>query len=320
MLFGLSMIVIVLVFVARVFSGADHKATVIVSDDQLPTAVSDDQLPTASKANAGGAQGIVRVVPQVVDPLAPGLHCTIESGNSLITINDDGTTYAINGSARAARRWADGKMHYPPKLMQFFLKNGLRICDAVAGDSDHRSQSDMEIDAPGLTSAEAPLDAKGLIWAADQGDIAYVRRYIAAGKSVNVHLPSADGARYAVDGAAANGHCDLLDVLLDHGAKADPSKQAVGFTPLYLAASGGHAQCVQSLLRRRVRVDVRNVVGGDTPLIAASYAGHYDAAKLLIDAGASLKMSNEDGDTAYRAAISFGNSSIASYIEEHGGI
>ena len=72
--------------------------------------------------------------------------------------------------------------------------------------------------------------------AANDGNMAFAQRWIAAGKNVNVH--DSEGGT-ALDSAAASGQCDILDVLLKHCGVADPKGVRVGFTPLYFAAQAG---------------------------------------------------------------------------------
>jgi len=68
-----------------------------------------------------------------------------------------------------------------------------------------------------------------------------------------------------------------------------------------------------------VRLDVRVAKVDSRPLIAAAYGGHLEVVKLLVDAGASLTVTNNDGDTPYRAARYFSNHAAAAYIQSKGG-
>jgi hypothetical protein len=250
----------------------------------------------------------------------PDVACTHVGNAILVSAKENGQTYAINGSARSrvgSNGWQDGKVRFSSEQMLKLLNRGLAICNGV---SEAAPASAGQSAAVAIHNSEAPLTPKGLIAAAYNGDLAFINRYIAAHKNLDVVVPGIlKTTDYAVLSAAESGNCDVLDVLLANGAQADPKRVKVGGTPLYFAASDGYTQCVSSLLQHHVRLDVRLSPGGNTPLIEAAYMGRVGAAKLLVDAGARLDVSNGDHDTPFRAAVVFNNPEIASYIQAHGG-
>lgn len=270
--------------------------------------------------------------PQSVSP-NDGVRCDTQNGIQVVTLSLDTMTWALNGNARALvgkNGWRDGKTVFdPPRLMQL-VEQGLKLCGtglsepmvaAPVAFSATQPTAAVAMEKSEITAAEKasstrPMTADSLIMAANDGDVDFIRQWIATGQSVNVRN---SWESTPISAAAASAHCDILDILLAHGGIADPKGIKVGFTPLYFAAHKGNAQCVASLIKKKVRLNVRNVRNGDTALIAASYMGNFEAAKLLVDAGASLNITNGDGDTAYRAALAFGNHAIASYIQSKGG-
>ena len=58
-----------------------------------------------------------------------------------------------------------------------------------------------------------------------------------------------DSAYNALDRAAANGHKDVVKLLLDRGAEVN-AKDGVGWSALHLAAREGHKDVVLLLLDR----------------------------------------------------------------------
>lgn len=73
--------------------------------------------------------------------------------------------------------------------------------------------------------------------------------------------------------ATARGDVESVRSLLDAGV--DPNMaRADGMTALHLAARGGHLEIVEGLLEAGAKVDVKTRIGAYTPLHVASELGH----------------------------------------------
>ena len=86
----------------------------------------------------------------------------------------------------------------------------------------------------------------------------------------------------ALHNAAANGHVDVVALLVDRGARCEPN--ANGNTPLHWAALNGHAAVVALLLERfEASIDAlaKNAFG-KSALTDAINAGHEDIARLIL--------------------------------------
>lgn len=113
-------------------------------------------------------------------------------------------------------------------------------------------------------------------------------------EAVNLLLEQADidapGLQYgcAIHAAAGAGHLSVVDRLLDVGAEAYAQGQHYG-TPLHVAARRGHKSVVELLVQRRGGV---NVQWGDhgTPLYAAAEEGHQCIVEMLLKAGADVNV------------------------------
>jgi len=88
---------------------------------------------------------------------------------------------------------------------------------------------------------------------------------------------------------------------------------------LILAAKEGDIQTVKALLNAGIDVNA-TVEGyaGMTPLMHASRSNHIDCVKVLIGAGANVRMKNELGRTALKIAEGNGNREIVKLLEEAG--
>jgi len=147
---------------------------------------------------------------------------------------------------------------------------------------------------------DAPLGATGdadeygltaLHRAAERGDIAEVRRLLAAGADVN--------AAGAMDGCTplhlAAEHEAMAAFLIRNGA--DVKARAVfGDTPLHLAARENNVAVARLLLNRGAEVDAADGFG-QTPLHGAARRGSIDVARLLLERGADPNATDHRGQT-----------------------
>ncbi|KLJ06560.1 hypothetical protein EMPG_10037 [Blastomyces silverae] len=86
--------------------------------------------------------------------------------------------------------------------------------------------------------------------------------------------------------AATRGHRDVVELLLEHGAKIN-SKDRDKLTALHIAVTGEHKDVVSLLLDRSARIEAKGSYG-DTPLIRAIQANSKDIVKLLLEHGARV--------------------------------
>jgi uncharacterized protein len=84
--------------------------------------------------------------------------------------------------------------------------------------------------------------------------------------------------------AAHEGHVELVQLLLDRGARIDERKHS-GETALWFAAQQGHAGAAELLLQRGADPNAQDGEGV-TPLMVARTNGHEAVADLLRRAGA----------------------------------
>jgi uncharacterized protein len=103
-----------------------------------------------------------------------------------------------------------------------------------------------------------------MMMAALQGDLNFVNQLIA--KDAEVNKKGWAPLHYA----AANGHDDIVKVLLDHSAYVDAGSPN-GTTPLMMAARGGHVSTVKLLLDNGADLTVKNQIG----LTALDFAKTY---------------------------------------------
>lgn len=266
---------------------------------------------------------------------ADHVQCKKVGGSIVVTATSDGSVYAINGSARtmaAAQGWKDGKERYEPSELLTLLQQGVKSCSSTGSTST--AVPELSIHSAKVDSSPAPVEAlgaktsssfsrEGFSKAASNGDIPTLKEYVDGGYAVDTSGPDMPWLNQkgnpVIAAAAAAKKCAAVDYLLSAGAKPDFMGIKYGWTPIAHAAQAGATDCVRSLLAAGARPDVALERGGDTPLIMAAYQGHFDVVKLLVEHGASLSTKNNDGDTAYRAAVVGGSNATAQYLKSKGG-
>ncbi len=146
-----------------------------------------------------------------------------------------------------------------------------------------------------------PLRPSDLPAAAALGDIESVERMIGFGFPVDAE--DAQGAT-ALIRAAGSGYAGLVVRLLEGGANSAHAAQS-GIHCLGAAVSARREAVVRTLLSHGVEPDLR-MPGGGTALILASALGLPRLAEALIEAGADVNATDEQGTTPLLAAAQAG--------------
>ena len=149
----------------------------------------------------------------------------------------------------------------------------------------------------------APLNALTgplLIAAAKSGDVNTVRLRLAVVGDIDYKDP-AGNHRTALGWAAANGHREVVQLLLEKGANIEAA-QSAGATSLYAAAGAGHLEVVKMLLDKGANIEAAQSAGaraaGVTSLYVAAWAGHLEVVKLLLEKGANIEAAQNAGARA----------------------
>lgn len=101
--------------------------------------------------------------------------------------------------------------------------------------------------------------------------------------------------------ATAYSHQGVMTLLLDNGAS--PRLRGPFQNPLSVAVSNDKTPCVELLHRYRVSPNTRDALGR-TPLYVAAKNGSRDLMKLLLDNGAGIQLGYNEKSPLHAAAIS----------------
>jgi ankyrin repeat protein len=137
-----------------------------------------------------------------------------------------------------------------------------------------------------------------LIVAAGLGKLEEVKSIVASGVDLSAHrrrgAPESSNDDWPADSAhilhdvlsdamyaaARNGHTEVVEYLLDHGAAID-AKGVFGATALHWAAINNHRDVVELLVRRGASLDLRDARYNSTPAGWAREGGHIELADFL---------------------------------------
>lgn len=111
--------------------------------------------------------------------------------------------------------------------------------------------------------------------------------------------------------AALHGELPMVEFLI--ARKAEVNK--TGWAPLHFAAANGHADIVRLLIEHHAYIDAESP-NRTTPLMMATRQGHPTVATLLVEEGADPTLRNDAGFTASRYASAHGDAKLARWLDE----
>ena len=129
--------------------------------------------------------------------------------------------------------------------------------------------------------------------AAYKGDLATLKRFIAAG--ANIESAGKDGRRPLLL-ASAGGHIEGVKILLKAGADINARDHARE-TALHWATHRRETEIALLLLSHHAAVNIQDQFG-ETPLIWAAMVGDKTVVEVLLRLGANRKLKDVDGWTA----------------------
>lgn len=119
-----------------------------------------------------------------------------------------------------------------------------------------------------------------------------VAQALVANPKTNIEIQDKAGEN-AMMLAALNGDMPMVQLLISKDAEVNKK----GWAPLHYAAANGHDDIVKLLLDHSAYVDAGSP-NGTTPLMMAARGGHVSTIKLLLDNGADLNVKNQIGMNA----------------------
>ena len=203
---------------------------------------------------------------------------------------------------------------------------------------DHHETAALLIEAGADVNAANAFGATPLWLAADNGSGAMVERLLAAGADVNAALHNGETP---VMTASRTGNADAVRRILARGADVNVTERSREQTALMWAVAQGHHEVIAVLLDHGADVTARSRVrprmmhndsnnasqydqgivwnrGGYTPLLFAARHGDVEAGKLLVAAGGDINDAAPTGASALVVAAHSGHFDFARFALEAG--
>ncbi|XP_050437017.1 ankyrin repeat domain-containing protein 6-like [Adelges cooleyi] len=110
--------------------------------------------------------------------------------------------------------------------------------------------------------------------------------------------PMPEDGRTALHYAASTGDCPAVTELLAKKSVDPNAQDAVGYSAVQIAAAEGHLDVLKLLLRHKADVNLHDSLHGNTALHEASWKGYSKTVALLVSSGSQLDHKNYGGSTA----------------------
>lgn len=152
---------------------------------------------------------------------------------------------------------------------------------------------------------QLPPGSQSIVAALQGGDLAQVKRFLAAGLPVDYQLDHPAGSLLAV--AISSNKLEVASFLIKSGANVN-KRSSHQYTPLHWAALFGHAGLADLLFRSGADLNALEDQG-NTPLMLAVTRNHFNMVYVLLLLGADRKLGNRKG-SPLQHAIEMGASDI----------
>ncbi|XP_025833800.1 serine/threonine-protein phosphatase 6 regulatory ankyrin repeat subunit A [Agrilus planipennis] len=188
---------------------------------------------------------------------------------------------------------------------------------AVAGNNEVLSEMISHMTTTQIQKALNRQSAIGwtpLLIASHRGHIEFINNLLANHARVDVF--DLDG-RSALHLAAEKGYIEVCDSLLSHKAFIN-SKSRNGRTALHLAALNGYVDLVNFLIKDHNAVIDILTLKKQTPLHLAAGAGQIKVCRLLLDLGANIDATDDQGQKPIHAACQNNHSEVVQlFLQQH---
>jgi ankyrin repeat protein len=247
---------------------------------------------------------------------------------------------ATDADTRLIEAAKDGKPTVVRALIQQHADVNSREIDGTtalhwAVRSDDRESVQLLIRAGAQVNVTNRYGLTPLSLAATNGDPEVVSLLLESGADPETASPEGETALMT---AAKAGNPDSVAVLLDYGADVNAKEHWFNETALMWAAAENHDKVTRTLIEHGADINARSVQqefarfrfnlatmvntvlprGGLTALMLAARQGAVGAARVLVDSGADLNLTDPDGTSALVIAILNGHYDVGALLVEKG--
>lgn len=165
-----------------------------------------------------------------------------------------------------------------------------------------------------------PVGLQPLHWAISTWDCNMVRLLLANGAAREIEAAPTGGTPLHL--AISTGSQDIIDALIEYGASVEAKVQGqhgTGETALHMAVASWNHKLIPFLVSKGLDVNAKGLrPAGQTPLHIAAGYGYDLAAAALLDAGADINATYQDGRTALHCAANLGHFATVELLVERG--
>lgn len=182
--------------------------------------------------------------------------------------------------------------------------------EAATGKAQEKSTNEVRTSERKLRAEEE------LLRSVKENDTVSLRMTIFENPDLSVDLRFENGFTLLTYAIYKKFH-NIRTILLEKGASTDLvclNEDYPGFTPLMLASHLGNTNTINALLEARASINSQDELG-DTALHKAIKNGYDEAAKLLIRAGADLRIENVRRETPFETARNLGRKDITELLQ-----
>ncbi|MGB5474570.1 MAG: ankyrin repeat domain-containing protein [Gammaproteobacteria bacterium] len=164
-----------------------------------------------------------------------------------------------------------------------------------------------------LRGSLGPSGSTELGLAVTRGEPALVQQLIEQGQDLNQGNAAGETPLHL---AVMRGDMSMTWMLLEGGADFNATDQAVGYSPLQIAALQGHSEICEALIRYGAGVDALTS-RHETALHLAARAGHGAVVAVLLKYRTNTGIRNNAGQTARQIAEQQGHVELVSLMDQH---
>ena len=176
---------------------------------------------------------------------------------------------------------------------------------------NHPAVMEVLIDAGAEVEVKDKTGFSPLHWACRSGSLAVVKVLVKAGARVCVADNKGNGCLTV---AAHHGHTETVRTLLCMPEVDVNQSNDSGFTALHHAVFEKHSDVVQLLIDAGADIDEKYAVMDVAPLRCACEVGELEIVKMLVEAGADVCATEENGDTCLTVAAYHGHTETVRYL------